>query len=202
MLARLLARLLACLPVPACPHTRPPPDCLPTCLPVRLSTLPIFLSNLAIPSIPTFFDARKRAALKDWQNRRQPLPVIPCEWYRISQGRDSFADRQIRGYSLGNAADNQPGCRWQRYLGRAPPSWVPLAWIPRRHIITRLCTRNNNSNNSSSSNFNNILPTCIWLITCSTTTNCKFPIYAKPFAVFTFVTLAYRFNRETYRPRV
>lgn len=82
LLARLLARLLACLPVPACPHTRPPPDCLPTCLPVRLSTLPIFLSNLAIPSIPTFFDARKRAALKDWQNRRRPLPVIP--WQVVS----------------------------------------------------------------------------------------------------------------------
>lgn len=49
---------------------------------------------------------------------------------------------------------------------------MPLAWIPRRLTITRLCTRSNNSSNSS--NFNNIPPSCIWLITCNTTINCKF----------------------------
>lgn len=48
---------------------------------------------------------------------------------------------------------------------------MPLAWIPRRLTITRLCTRSNNSSNSS--NFNNIPPSCIWLITCNTTINCK-----------------------------
>lgn len=48
---------------------------------------------------------------------------------------------------------------------------MPLAWIPRRLTITRLCTRSNNSSNSS--NFNNIPPSCIWLITCNITINCK-----------------------------
>lgn len=73
--------------------------------------------------------------------------------------------------SLIEGYNDQRGCRWQRCFGRARICWVPLAWIPRRLTITRLCTRSSNSNNSN--NFNNIPPNCIWLIICSITTNCK-----------------------------